>query len=110
LLGGGNSNIFYVHPEPWRLTPIFHRWVGLVETTKTRVEVFPTDAQSIRDPRAPQLRNPPKGGHFEGSSLPSFLHGTLLSRATGVGGTGRGLGLGGVGWWWMSPAAVGRRE
>ena len=64
--------------------------------------------QSI--PRAPPLRNPHSapGGHFEGSSLPSFLHGTLLSRATGVGApggdSGRGL------WWlvWMSPAGVGR--
>ena len=31
-LGGGNSNIFYFHPEPWGrwsiLTSIFFRWVG----------------------------------------------------------------------------------
>ena len=31
-LGGGNSNIFYVHLDPWgndpKLTSIFFKWVG----------------------------------------------------------------------------------
>lgn len=103
LLGVGTSSIFSFQPEPWRLTPIFQ--MGWVKTTNRWC--FSHRCQSIREPpNLPKSAFP--GGHFEGSSLPSFLHGTLLSRATGVGApggdSGRGL------WWlvWMSPAGVGR--
>jgi len=38
-LGGGNSNIFHVHPDPWGNAPILTNIFQEVETTNQRMNV-----------------------------------------------------------------------